>query len=63
MFRFGFSDLIQVWHVSNDDVDEDVAGRHDMTQALGLPLHEVITKSRVINSGLNFMLIICAPCV
>ena len=33
-----------------------------MTQALGLPLHDVIAKSRVINSGWNFMLIICAPC-
>ena len=31
-----------------------------MTQALYLPLHEAITKSRVINSGWNFMLIICA---
>ena len=62
VFRFGFSDLIQAWHDSNDGVDEDVARRHDMTQALGLPLHDVISKSRVINSGWNFMLTICASC-
>ena len=33
-----------------------------MSQALDLPLHEAITKSRVINSGWNFMLIICTSC-
>ena len=30
VFRFGFSDLIQAWHDSNDGLDEDVAWRHDM---------------------------------
>ena len=48
----------------NDGWDKNVTWRHDMTQALGLPLHDVITKNRVINSVWNFMLIICvhAPC-
>ena len=59
MFRFGFSDLIQAWHALNDGLDENVTWRHDMTQALDLPLHEAITESRVTNSGWNFMLIIC----
>ena len=48
------------WHDSKDDWDQNLTWRHGMIQALGLPLHEVITKSRVINSGWNFMLIICA---
>ena len=60
MFRFGFSDLIQEWHDSNDGLDEDVAWRHDMTQALDLPLHDVIANNRVINIGCNLMLSICA---
>ena len=42
-----FSDLIQEWYDSNDGLDEDVAWRHGMTQALDLPLHEDIAKSRV----------------
>ena len=58
----GFSDLIQEWHDSNDGLDEDVDWIHDMTQALDLPLHDVIAKSRVINSGSNFMLTLCASC-
>ena len=60
-FRFGFSDLIQVWHDLNDCwFGREYDGwRHGMTQALGLPLHEVITKSSVINNGWDFMLIIC----
>ena len=62
MFRFGFSDLIQEGHDSNDVLDEHVAWRHGMTQALDLPLHDVIGKSRVMNSGCNFMLTICASC-
>ena len=61
-FRFGFFYLIQEWHDSNDGLDEDVAWRHDMTQALDLPLHDVIAKSRVINGGSNFMLTLCASC-
>ena len=60
VFRFGFSDLIQGWHALNDGWDENVAWRNGMTQALDLPLHEAITKSRVTNSDWNFMLIICA---
>ena len=59
VFRFGFSDLIQAWHALKDGLDENVTWRHDMTQALDLPLHEAITERRVINSGWNFMLIIC----
>ena len=47
---------------ANDGLDEDVAWRHGMTQALNLPLHDVIAKSRVINSGWSFMLIICESC-
>ena len=31
-----------------------------MTQASDLPLHDVIAKNRVINSGCNLMLTICA---
>ena len=39
---------------------KNVSWIQDITQALDLPLHEAIAKSRVINSGWNFMLIICA---
>ena len=61
-WEFEFSDLIEAWHDSNDGLDENVTWRHYMTQALDLPLHEVITKSRVMDSGWSFMLIICASC-
>ena len=57
-----FSELIQEWHDSNDGLDEDVAWRYGITQVLDLPLHDIIGKSRVINSGWNFMLIICTSC-
>ena len=60
MFRFGLSDLIKALYDSNDGLDEDGAWRHDTTQALDLPLHDVIAKIRVIDSGLNFMFFICA---
>ena len=60
MFRFGFSDLIQEGHDSSDGLDEDVPWRHDMTKSLDLPLHNAIGKSRVMDSGCNFMLTICA---
>ena len=56
VFHFGCFDLIQALH---DGWAENLSWRHGMTQALGLPLHEAIAKSRVINSGWNFMLIIC----
>ena len=37
------SDLIQEWHDSNEGLDEDVAWRCEITQALDLTLHDVMT--------------------
>ena len=56
-------DLFQAWHDLNGGLHENVNRRHGVNQDLDLPLHEVITKIIVINSGWNFMLIICALCV
>ena len=61
-FRFGFSNSVQEWHDSNGGLGEDVAWRHGISQTLRLPLPDVIAKSRMINSGFNFMLDICAWC-
>ena len=55
VFRFGFSNLIR------PGMGQESNGRrHGMAQALDLPLHEVIAKSRVINNSCTFMLIVCA---
>ena len=62
VFGFGFSDLSQAWHDSNDGLDDNLSWGHDMPKALCLPLHDAIAKSRVINIGWNFMLILCASC-
>ena len=40
-------------------LSENVARGHGMAQALDLPLHELITKSRAINIGCNFMHRLC----
>ena len=51
---------IQAGHGLNDGLDANLTWRYGMTEAFDLPLHEVISKSREINGGWNFMLIICA---
>ena len=59
--ELGFPTRFRNGHDSNGGLGEDVAWRHGMTQALNLPLHDDgIAKSRMINSGFNFMLAICA---
>ena len=44
------------WHDLNDGLHENATWRNAMIQALGLPPHEAIIKSRVANSGWSFML-------
>ena len=66
-FRFAPSCFIYLqwctWHDYDDGLGESATWRHDMMQALDLPLHKLGTKSsRVINSGCKYMLIVCASC-
>ena len=49
---------MKVRYDSNEGLGKNVTWRHGITQALGLPLHDAVAKSRVMNSGWNFMLIV-----